>query len=174
MTTPVRRLSIHNETRPTLTAEEVAAMRPMDAVRAFRDNRRESKALKARESDLTAEKQALDAVIQAHMAAGDIPVSMPVDGGGNVHIKHEVWVSVPDDQLERFLAVAAKYDGTDYSVSHLITGKPNTRSLTSFISDYLDDDKTKEAVDRLKGNLPDDLVACLKVTDKHYINANGL
>lgn len=147
----------------------------MDAVRAFRDNRREHKAIKARQDDLNAEAKAIDAVIQTHMERGDLPTSMPVDGGGNVHIKHEVWGSVPADKLEEFhRLMQTKYADTDFDLRYMLSDKPNAQSLRGWINERLDDDKTKTATERLRGVVPDDLLECLKVTDKHYINANGL
>jgi hypothetical protein len=147
----------------------------MDAVRAFRDNRRENKGLKARLSDLNDEAKALDAAIQAHIEAGNLPTSMPVDGGGNVHIKHEVWASVPDDKLDQFHALMnGKYADTDWDLRYMVGAKPNTQSLRGWINERLDDDKLKTGEERLRGVIPDDLLDCLKVTDKHYVNANGL
>lgn len=147
----------------------------MDAVRAFRDNRRLSKQLKVVEADITAEKKALDAVIQVYMERGLLAISMKVDGGGNVHQKHEVWGSVPDDKVEEFQRLMdEKYAGTDFDLRYMIAGKPNAQSLRGWINERLDGDETKTAEQRLRGVVPDDLLACLNVTDKYYTNANGL
>ena len=149
----------------------------MDTVRAFRDNRRENKVLKNRQSDLADEAKALDERIRRFMESGDIPQSVPLknDGGGNVHLKHEVWVSVPDEHVDTFhWLMENKYDGTDFDLTYTIGNKPNTQSLSAFMRERLDEDTTKDAIDRLRGVVPDDILACLKVSDKHYINANGL
>lgn len=154
---------------------------PMDAAAEYVAVCRKRKNLKTDISDLEARKAELEDHLGDLMLHGRLSSSFKVDGA-SVFRKYEVWVGAPDIEVggktvkdHDTLAAALKAAGlTEY-----LPKTVNTRSLTSYFTDHLGEDtpenRMKPIEQRLlEGGIPPELLAVVKITEKHPVNANGL
>jgi hypothetical protein len=145
-------------------------LEPMEVAYAYRDLKRERKTLTARDNELKEQEAKLAAAIKAHVESGKLPVSMKLDGGGNVHQRNEIRPffkkEYSDEDIERVLR--------ENGLSHML-GKPNHNTLRGYVLQYLDDDESKPARERIKpGSIPSELLDMLVVEDNYKTAVNGL
>lgn len=112
-------------------------------------------------------------LLLAHMEAGRLPhsISLKGQGGGSVHTRNEIRPKLKDGVTdEDARRIFKKYD-----LGYMFSDRPNSQSLMGYIKQYLSDDETLPARERVdEAEVPPELLDILVIEDNYKVAANGL